>query len=284
MGNRSVDYSIDVLVFGSAPIPADTVYNSRYLQRKMTANMFGITLVRGGGRNILVDCGADMDDPAKQAIFFDIYGASMSSPQAALAAVGLKPEDITDVIITHAHMDHMGGLDLFPNAKFYAQEAEIVAWGDVAANPKMAPAFMPGILDPVDLLRARKFVESGRMTLLNGDVTNLLPGIDVHVFPNAHSIVDQVVVIHAKSGNYVDLGDISTRGKGIMGVEGEAPFYMVQDGAAGSIYLSMMSFPKILQWADGDIDHVIIRHDVNYKDSHVTYFDDGENLSHYTFC
>lgn len=42
----------------------------------MTDNTFGMTLVRGEGRNILIDCGSNMDDPAKKAIYFDIYGAT----------------------------------------------------------------------------------------------------------------------------------------------------------------------------------------------------------------
>lgn len=248
----------------------------------MTDNTFGMTLVRGEGRNILIDCGSNMDDPAKQAIYFDIYGATMASPQEALASAGLSPEDITDVVVTHAHMDHMGGLELFPNARFYVQKGELEGWEAVVANPMMGPALTPGVLDPGDLVRARKLVEEGRMSLIEGDVEGLLPGIDVHVFPHAHSIVDQVVVIHAEGGNYVDLGDICTRAKGITGVD-EAPYYMVQDGAAGSIYLSMMAFHKILEWADGDIDHVILRHDVNYKDTRVQEFGEG-GVARYKFC
>jgi len=277
-----MDYTIDVLIFGSAPIPADVVYNGRYLQRQMTDNTFGMTLVRGEGRNILVDCGSNMDDPAKKAIYFDIYGATMASPQEALASAGLTPEDITDVVVTHAHMDHMGGLELFPNAHFFVQKDELEGWEAVVANPKMGPALTPGVLDPGDLVRARELAAEGRMTLLEGDVENLLPGIDVHVFPFAHSISDQVVVIRTKSGNFVDVGDISTRAKGITGVD-EAPYYMVQDGAAGSIYLSMMAFPKILEWADNDIDHVILRHDVNYKVTRIQEFHE-ESVARYSFC
>lgn len=280
--NKGLDYTIDVLIFGSAPIPADQVYNGRYLQGQMTDNTFGMTLVRGGGRNILIDCGSNMDDPAKKAIYFDIYGATMASPQEALAAAGLVPEDITDVVLTHAHMDHMGGLELFPNARFYAQKDELEGWEDVVANPKMGPALTPGVLDPGDLVRARELVDCGRMTLIEGDVEDLLPGIDVHVFPHAHSIADQVVVVRTSSGNFVDVGDISTRAKGITGVD-EAPYYMVQDGAAGSIYLSMMALPKILEWADDDIDHVILRHDVNYKDTRTNEYREG-SVARYNFC
>ena len=45
-------------------------------------------------------------------------------PRAALAPLELMPEQITDVIVTHLHYDHAGGLHLFPNAKLHMQSAE----------------------------------------------------------------------------------------------------------------------------------------------------------------
>jgi glyoxylase-like metal-dependent hydrolase (beta-lactamase superfamily II) len=54
--------------------------------------------------------------------------ASMNS---ALNTIGLKPDDITDVILTHLHFDHTGGSTVkvngklqpaFPNAKYYVQK------------------------------------------------------------------------------------------------------------------------------------------------------------------
>jgi glyoxylase-like metal-dependent hydrolase (beta-lactamase superfamily II) len=38
----------------------------------------------------------------------------------AIAKLGLKPEDITDLIITHMHWDHAGGMDLFPKARIWS--------------------------------------------------------------------------------------------------------------------------------------------------------------------
>ena len=40
--------------------------------------------------------------------------------------LGLKAEDITDVIVTHMHWDHAGGLDLFPKARIWIQQDEYV--------------------------------------------------------------------------------------------------------------------------------------------------------------
>ncbi|MET0191297.1 MAG: N-acyl homoserine lactonase family protein [Pseudonocardia sediminis] len=54
-----------------------------------------------------------------------------------LAAVGFKPDDITHVIISHAHFDHTGGMKLFPNARFYigAQDLPYAYWPMPAATP-----------------------------------------------------------------------------------------------------------------------------------------------------
>jgi len=42
-----------------------------------------------------------------------------------LAKIGVKPEDITDVIFSHLHLDHAGCCGLFPNARYYAQRREM---------------------------------------------------------------------------------------------------------------------------------------------------------------
>lgn len=48
----------------------------------------------------------------------------MIGPVGGLKQYGVKPEEITDVIITHAHADHIAGLKHFPHARVYIQEEE----------------------------------------------------------------------------------------------------------------------------------------------------------------
>jgi phosphoribosyl 1,2-cyclic phosphodiesterase len=43
-------------------------------------------------------------------------------PDSALAKVALKPEDITDIILTHPRWDHIDGITLFPNAHIWMQK------------------------------------------------------------------------------------------------------------------------------------------------------------------
>lgn len=63
----------------------------------------------GGGRAALVDAG---DDPDAAAIL------------AALAARGLAPDAVTDILVTHGHRDHVTGAARFPGARIHALAAE----------------------------------------------------------------------------------------------------------------------------------------------------------------
>jgi glyoxylase-like metal-dependent hydrolase (beta-lactamase superfamily II) len=73
---------------------------------------------KGAGKNILVDAGFLKDIP--QGKYFEIV--NYIRPDSALAKVALKPEDITDIILTHPHWDHIDGVGLFPKAHIWVQK------------------------------------------------------------------------------------------------------------------------------------------------------------------
>jgi len=86
--------------------------------RKMDIAMM-VWLVRGNGHTILVDSGFYREQFMKQ-----WHPTNYVKPSEAIARLGLKPEDITDVVITHMHWDHADGLDLFPKARIWLQKDE----------------------------------------------------------------------------------------------------------------------------------------------------------------
>ncbi|AVQ11312.1 Metallo-beta-lactamase domain protein [Leptospira santarosai] len=73
-------------------------------------------LIRVPGRNILVDSGFLNDSYEKKIGFFDF-----ESPDRLLKKCGIDPKEITDVVLTHFHFDHAGGIFLFPSAVLHIQ-------------------------------------------------------------------------------------------------------------------------------------------------------------------
>jgi glyoxylase-like metal-dependent hydrolase (beta-lactamase superfamily II) len=89
-------------------------------------------LVRHPKGNVLVDTGLHPElrgDPAKRLgetaeTFYAIIDET-DDAVSKLAQVGLKPDDIDHVVMTHLHFDHAGGLEFFRHATVYVQSAEL---------------------------------------------------------------------------------------------------------------------------------------------------------------
>jgi len=92
-------------------------------------------ILESDDRKIIVDTGMGnkWDDKSKKIYAVD----ENNSMEAALNQIGIKAEDITDVILTHLHFDHTGGstklengklIPAFPNAKYYVQKKHY-DWG-----------------------------------------------------------------------------------------------------------------------------------------------------------
>jgi L-ascorbate metabolism protein UlaG (beta-lactamase superfamily) len=115
------------------------------------------------------------------------------SPATVLGNCGLTPEDIDTVILTHAHFDHLGNTDAFPNATFYIQEKELAKWIWVMSLPQRHQNWMMIATDPSDVLRAVNLVKDGRLKCIDGDVADFLPGIDLHVAYDSHTFASMWV-------------------------------------------------------------------------------------------
>jgi glyoxylase-like metal-dependent hydrolase (beta-lactamase superfamily II) len=145
-------------------------------------------LIRGNGKTILVDDGNGnkWNDKLK-----DIYRLDNSEMELvkSLAQLNVRPDEVTDVILTHLHFDHAGGstvrvdgkvVPTFPNAKYYVQQKH---W-EQALRPTekdrgsfMADDFMP-------------LKEQGVLEFVDGEF-ELFPGIDL-VVCNGHTAAQQL--------------------------------------------------------------------------------------------
>lgn len=87
-------------------------------------------LIQDGERNILIDTGIGDKQGDKFRSHFEPHGEA--SLLGSLRKQGLAPEDITDVLLTHLHFDHVGGavrydskgnlVPTFPNATYWSNE------------------------------------------------------------------------------------------------------------------------------------------------------------------
>jgi glyoxylase-like metal-dependent hydrolase (beta-lactamase superfamily II) len=133
---------------------------------------FIVWLIRGGGHNILFDSGFHRERWFKQWKISDYL-----QPDAAVALAGVKPEEVTDIVISHAHWDHMGGIDLFPKATVWIQKDEYRyytadAWQSGGQH---------GGIDPDDIQQLVRLNIEGRLRLVDGDNVEILPGIRLFV-------------------------------------------------------------------------------------------------------
>jgi glyoxylase-like metal-dependent hydrolase (beta-lactamase superfamily II) len=146
-----------------------------------------IWLVKGNGRNILVDSGFYRDAFMKQ-----WKPADYVQPSEAISKLGLKPEDITDVIISHAHWDHVDGTDLFPKARVWIQKEEFEYY-EQPEHQKGSGVFA------VDMAMLEKIRAEGRLELVDGDDKTVLPGITVYT-GGRHTYASQYVGVNTSKG------------------------------------------------------------------------------------
>lgn len=132
-----------------------------------TRVFFMYWLLKGEGKTILVDAGFTADAG------IDTTAITFTRPDKLLASIAIKPEEITDIIITHPHWDHIGGIDLYPQAMVWMQEED---YHDLLATRKDPEA---GGFNKKDIQKVRDRKARGNLTLISGNDRVILPGITV---------------------------------------------------------------------------------------------------------
>ncbi len=190
-------YEVYALRYATLPnFPVSGLIAGADKTRKFDIAML-IWLVRGNGKNILVDSGFYRPQ------FFKSWKVNdFTKPSETLQRVGLKPEDITDLIITHAHWDHADGADLFPKAKIWIQKDELEYYAGEAWQSRRTH----GGIDPDDVLALVKLNTEGRVGLVDGDAQEILPGITCYI-GGKHTYASQYVGVNTAVGTVVLASD-----------------------------------------------------------------------------
>lgn len=149
------------------------------------------------GRVILVDAGFYRDKFIAQWRPQDYV-----RPSDALASgLGIRPEDVTDVVITHTHWDHADGADLFPRARIWLQKDEydyyVGAGGEVLQR---------GGADADDAKMLAALKAAGCLQLVDGDDREIAPGIRVYT-GGKHTFASQYVGVATRSGTVILASD-----------------------------------------------------------------------------
>ena len=144
-------------------INADPAARAAWLNEMFLPDTFDWALnavvVRGGGRTILIDAGLGAE-------FADFPRAGHLAQR--LEAAGIDLASVTDVVLTHMHMDHVGGLlddglksQLHPDVPVHLAAAEVEFW----TAPDFSHAVMPSPIPDVLRSTANRFAEQYRKQL-----------------------------------------------------------------------------------------------------------------------
>ncbi len=197
MAQNTSPYEVYALRYATIPdFPVAELVAGADAQKKIDIAMI-VWLVRGNGHTILVDSGF-----YRPQLFKDWNVKDYVRPDTALAKLGVKPEDVTDVVITHMHWDHVDGADLFPDARVWVQDDEYTYYTGKAWQGKETH----GGIDPDDVLMLVKKNLSGRLSLVMGDAQQILPGITCHT-GGKHTFQSQYVSVKTVHGTVVLASD-----------------------------------------------------------------------------
>jgi glyoxylase-like metal-dependent hydrolase (beta-lactamase superfamily II) len=150
------DIEVMVISDGMLPIPAVTMatnagsadlaawLSDMFLPPDVLDWPLNVAVVRSGGRTILIDSGLGTEFP-------DFPRAGQLAMR--LDAAGIDPESVTDVVLTHLHMDHIGGLlvdglrgRLRPDLRVHLAAAEAEFWVAPDFSRTAMPAPVPDVL------------------------------------------------------------------------------------------------------------------------------------------
>jgi glyoxylase-like metal-dependent hydrolase (beta-lactamase superfamily II) len=235
-------------MFGSVPRPLWSRTNPPDDRNRVRLAM-RVLLAIGHGRRVLVDDGMGDKWSAKLA---DIYAvdASRHTLERSLAALGLEPGDVTDVVLTHLHFDHAGGsttrvdgrlVPRLPRARYHVQRRN---WENAAApNPRERASYLAENFAPLR--------EAGVLELVEGAGT-FAPGFELFT-ADGHTRGQQLVRISGPEGVLYFVADLIPTAAHV-----RVPFVMGYDVAAIE---TMAEKRALLERAVAERAWILLEHD-----------------------
>ena len=203
--------AVDVITLsdGTLPIPADKLLvnvqpgevAARLAQTYQTTDVdasINTFLMKFGDRLVMVDAGTG-----------ELYGPNLNKLGASMRAAGYQPEDITDILVTHIHTDHTGGLMdgsrmVFTNATLHIARQEVDYWLS-AQQRAHAPAAAKKYFDEA-VAKVQPYVDAGKVKTFSG-VTQLFPGMRALPAPG-HTPGHTFYAMESAGAKVVFVGDL----------------------------------------------------------------------------
>jgi N-acyl homoserine lactone hydrolase len=256
------DYSIWYLEYANVPrFPVSGMLYGAHNQGT-TRIPFGYVIIKGMGTVAMFDVGFRNDMGG--AVLAQRFGVTdWESPDTVMAKIGMSPADVQHIFIGHAHFDHMGNLMAWPNAHVYVQEREFTSWMNALQLPQQL-GWVTGALNPEDMMDATQLATQGRLTLVSGEVPDVLPGISIHPAHDTHTFGTQYISIRTGGGTWVGAGDAMYWYANVEGAPqyGAAAGVFVPLGyAQGNQVTQLEIMNEMLDRAGGDLNRIIPGHD-----------------------
>lgn len=201
---------------------------------------FNVWIVRNAHRTLLVDTGFGKRAAGERGRQLDF------DPIEALARLGIEPDAIENIILTHLHFDHAGNIERFATARFHVQDAEAgFATGRCMCEPQLRYPF-----DVEDVVTFVRHTYAQRVHFHDGDAAPL-PGITLHAVPG-HTLGMQAVRVMTPRGPIVLASDASHFYANLLR---RAPFVVTVDAMA-----TLRSYDRLMELA-GSIQRIVPGHD-----------------------
>ncbi|WP_246695351.1 MBL fold metallo-hydrolase [Methylobacterium sp. P1-11] len=165
-----------MLAHNADPAVRSAWLNDMFLPSDAFDWSLNVVVVQSGEQTILIDAGLGLDP--------DLNLPRAGQLNKRLAAAGIAPGSVTDVVLTHLHMDHIGGLlvegvkdRLRPDLRIHVAAAEVDFW----AAPDFTLAVMPPGFPDALRTTAKRFVTEYRERLrLFDEESTIAPGVVAH--------------------------------------------------------------------------------------------------------
>lgn len=197
ISDGTVDLPVNQLLTNTTPQAVDAALASN-LETSPIETSDNAYLINTGDKLILVDTGAGA-----------LFGPTLGKLLSNIEASGYRADQIDDILVTHMHPDHVGGLATgdaaaFPNAKIHVAKADADYWLS-EANLDAAPEDQKGFFQGA-IASFKPYVEAKQVETFNGP-TQFLPGLSAVALPG-HTADHTGYLVQSEGQSLLLWGDV----------------------------------------------------------------------------